>query len=207
MRNQLYIILFISAFLSGNSQSNFQKFNKLSSAKKWWVIFHPFKAKKALKISLEANRVSDSIRHTNLLDRDHAGGQVDAFRHAYWMARLKEEIGTRAARSLGKSHEKDNHKMFKKRKLEEGVLPDEISSEMDLYNNEIGLSLTSKGIKTPKKGLIYRVINAITAGKMKIIKKDKKGRFLTCNSLIIKSSALKGKWKNDKCLVNSNYQR
>lgn len=207
MKNRLYIILLFCVFLSGYSQSNFKKFKKLPTSKKWWVIFHPFKAKKALRISLEANRISDSIKNSNLLDGDHAGGQVDAFRHAYWMARLKEEIGISAARSLGKTHEKDNYRMFKKRKLEEGVLPDEISSEMDLFNNEIGLSLTTRGVKTPKKGLIYRVINAITAGKMKIIKKDKKGLFLTCDNVIIKANSLKGKWKNEKCLVNSNYKR
>jgi len=45
-----------------------------------------------------------------LLDGDASGGQVDAFRHAYWMARLHQEIGKRAAFSLGKSHEKENWK-------------------------------------------------------------------------------------------------
>ena len=44
-----------------------------------------------------------------LLDKDPSGGQVDAFRHAYWMARLNEEIGKNAAKSLGKAHEKENY--------------------------------------------------------------------------------------------------
>ncbi|WP_299618676.1 hypothetical protein [uncultured Tenacibaculum sp.] len=206
MKN-IFLIIFVFLITSGFSQSNFKKFKQLSSPKKWWVIFHPFKAKKALEISKEASRVSDSIRQTDLLDRDHAGGQVDAFRHAYWMARLRQEIGKPAARTLGKAHEKENYLMYKKRKLEEGIVPDQISSEMDLYNNDIGLTLTIKGCKTSKKGLIHKVANAIKKGKMKVIKKNKKGEFLTFDDKKIEPKSLQGKWKNNKCLVDSNYKR
>lgn len=202
--NKKIFLLFLLINSYGYSQSNYQKFKKLSGPKKWWVILHPFKAKKALRISKEAKKVSDSIRKTNLLDGDHAGGQVDAFRHGYWMAKLHQEIGKNAARSLGKAHEKENYQTYKKRRLEDGVVPDEISSTMDLFNNEVGLSLTTKGEKTPKKTLIYRVANAILLGKMRIIKKDKKGSFLTCNGKVIDKKSLKGKWKNNKCLVKSD---
>ncbi len=171
-----------------------------------WVLFHPFKAKKALAISKEANRVADSIKKSPLLDGDPSGGQVDAFRHAYWMACLNQVIGKNAARSLGKAHEKDNYKTYKKRKLEDGVIPDKISSTMDLFNNEIGLSLTRRNSKGSKKGLVYKVINAIHAGKLKIIKKDTKGNFLTCDGKIISSKSLKGKWKNNKCLISSKIE-
>ena len=198
------ILLFFSISISMSAQSNFKSFFKLSGPKRTWVLFHPFKATKSLKISKETNRVADSIAKTNLLDRDKNGGQVDAFRHAYWMARLRQEIGKRAARSLGKAHEKENYLMYKKRRLEDGTVPDEISSIMDLYNNEQGLKLISKGSKTPKKGLIYRIVNAILEGKMKIIKKDKKGNFLTKEGKIISKESLKGKWKNNKYLVPSN---
>ena len=168
------------------------------------MLFHPFKATKALEISKEVNRISDSIKKTNLLDGDASGGQVDAFRHAYWMARLKQEIGESAARSLGKAHEKENYLTFKKNQLEDGVVPDEISSEMDLWNNEEGLKLVSKNNTLPKDGLIFRIINAIQSGNMKIIKKDKKGFFLTCEGKVISANSLKGKWKNNKCLIASN---
>ncbi|MCH2033702.1 MAG: hypothetical protein MK202_09300 [Tenacibaculum sp.] len=206
---KLASILFCSFIVSVSSfsQSNFSKFKKLSSPKKWWVALHPFKAKKAYLISIEVNRISDSIKSCKLLDGDHAGGQVDAFRHAYWMARLTEEIGASSARSLGKAHEKENYLMYKKRKLEDGIVPDKISSEMDLFNNEVGISLTRKGNKTPKNGLIYRIINAILDGKMKVIKKNISGQFLTCEGKIISSKSLIGKWKNNKCLVNSNHGR
>lgn len=204
---QFIIAIFLLTGIGSYSQSNYQKFKKLSSPKKWWIVFHPFKAKKALEISNETNRIADSIRKTDLLDKDHAGGQVDAFRHAYWMGRLKQEIGASGARSLGKSHEKENYLMYKKRKLEEGVVPDKISSEMDLYNNEVGLSLVENRVKTSKKSLILKIIEAIKSGKMKVIKKDKKGRFLTCDGKLILKEDLKGKWENEKCLVASNYSR
>ncbi|MGB1043492.1 MAG: DUF6973 domain-containing protein, partial [Tenacibaculum sp.] len=133
-----------------------------------------------------------------------SGGQVDAFRHAFWMATLRQKIGKNAARSLGKAHEKENYQTYKKRKLEDGVIPDEISTKMDLFNNDFGLRLTRKGSKTPRKGLIYRIINAIHQGKLRVIKKDKKGNFLTCNGKIISAKSLQGKWKNNKCLIPSN---
>ena len=204
MKKVVFLFCVFAVSLS-YSQSNWESFKKLSPVKKTWVLLHPFKAKKAALISKEATKISDSLVSSNLLDNDKSGGQVDAFRHAYWMARLRQEIGKRAARSLGKAHEKENYQTFKKHKLEDGVIPDKISSKMDLFNNDFGLTLTRKGSNTPKNGLIYRIINAIKSGKLKIIKKDKKGNFLTCKGAIISKKSLKGKWKNNKCLVNSNY--
>lgn len=197
-------LLFFSISISMSAQSDLKNFFKLSAPIKTWVIFHPFKAKKSLRISNEANIVSDSIRKTNLLDGDASGGQVDAFRHAYWLARLKQELGKRAARSLGKAHEKDNYITYKKSKLEDGVVPDKISSEMDLNNNDEGLKLTEKKSKISRKNLILKIVNAIKDGKMKIIKKDRKGNFLTCDGKVISKEDLTGKWENEKCLVASN---
>jgi hypothetical protein len=202
-----FIVVFLFFCLTTSAQSNWQQFKKLQGAQKTWVLLHPFKAKKAFIVSREASRVSDSLRVSPLLDGDHAGGQVDAFRHAFWMALLQQQIGENAARSLGKAHEKDNYKTYKERKLEDGVVPDQISSEMDLFNNEVGLTLSRKDDNLPKKGLMYRVINAMLQGKLKIIKKDKNSNFLTCNNEVIPKKRLFGKWENNKCLVNSNYKR
>lgn len=190
--------------ISASAQSKPKNFFDLSRPAKNWVVLHPFKAKKALKISLEVQRISDSIKQTNLLDGDANGGQVDAFRHAFWMARLQQEIGKSAARSLGKKHEKENYLTFKKNKLEDGFLPDEIASIMDLHNNEEGLKLIKKGSEISKDGLIFRVVNAIKAGKMKIIKKDISKNYLTCDGKKIAKESLKGKWVNNKCLTSSN---
>ncbi|WP_299014851.1 hypothetical protein [uncultured Polaribacter sp.] len=201
---KVFFLLLFSITISLNAQTKPKSFFELSTPIKMWVLFHPFKAKKSYRIALETNKVSDSIAKTNALDKDKSGGQVDAFRHAYWLARLKQDLGEKAARSLGEAHEKDNYITFKKTKLEDGIVPDEISSEMDLHNNEQGLQLIEKNAKTSRKTLIYKIINAIKSGKMRIIKKDKKGNFLTCSGNIISKQSLKGKWKNNKCLVNSN---
>lgn len=202
--NKIIVFLFLFVGVNANSQSIYQKFKKLSPPIKRWVILHPFKAKRALKISKETRKISDSICKTNLLDKDPSGGQVDAFRHAYWMARLNEEIGKRASLSLGKAHEKQNYLTYKKQKLEDGIIPDKASMEMDLFNNSVGVTLTHRKFKTPKSEIIYRIVNAIRKGKMRIIKKDKKGRFLTCQGKVISKKSLKGKWENEKCLVKSN---
>ncbi len=197
-------VVFSCIFLLSISGFSQKSFFELSGPKKTWVIFHPFKAKKSLRISKETNRVSDSIKRTNVLDKDGSGGQVDAFRHAYWMARLRQEIGKSAARSLGKAHERENYLTFKKRQLEDGAVPDEISSTMDFHNNEEGLKLTTKRSKISRKALIFKIISAIKSGKMKIIKKDKKGNFLTCEGVKISKKSLERKWKNNKCLVSSS---
>ena len=202
--NKIAIIFLLSIVSTIHAQRKYTGFFELSTPKKLWVMFHPFKAKEAFRISEETNKVSDSIRKTNLLDKDASGGQVDAFRHAFWMARLRQELGKTAARSLGKAHERENYKTFKKRKLEDGIVPDEISSIMDLHNNEEGLKLISKDSDVSRKGLVYRIVNAIKLGKMRIIKKDSNGNFLTCDGKIISKEELKGKWKNNKCLIMSN---
>lgn len=203
IKKNLFLVT-VLVVMSTNAQSGFSSFFKLSPPKRAWVFFHPFKAKKSLQISKETNKVSDSIAKTNVLDGDKSGGQVDAFRHAYWLARLSQEIGERAARSLGKAHEKENYLAFKKSALEDGIVPDEISSEMDLHNNEQGLKIISENNSLSRKALIDKIVTAIQEGKMKIIKKDKKGNFLTCKGAKIDKTTLKGKWKNNKCLVNSN---
>lgn len=140
-----------------------------------------------------------------MLDKDGAGGLVDAFRHAYWMMRLKQEVGEKAARSLGKAHERDNYITFKKNKKEDGVVPDKISSEMDLYNNEEGLKLISKKSKLTRKAIINRIVIAIRRGKFMVVKKDSQGDFLNCSGEKLSKKEVLGKWKNDKCLEKSNY--
>ncbi|WP_299059123.1 hypothetical protein [uncultured Polaribacter sp.] len=202
MKKTLFILTLLCT-LQTFSQSKFKGFSSISNPTKVWIFFHIFKANRSLKVSIETNKVSDSIKRTKLLDGDGAGGQVDAFRHAYWMARLRQEIGEKAARSLGKAHEKGNYLTFKKMQLEDGVVPDEISSEMDLHNNEEGLKLTFKRSNITRKELIYKIVNSIKKGNMRIIKKDDKGNFLTCDDQIISKESLKGKWKNNKCLVTS----
>jgi len=178
-----------------------KQFKKLSCSEKWWVAGHPFVAKKSLKISEYARAITKEVKEEKLLKGEGNGDQIDAFRHTFWMANLTLEIGARRTKKLGKAHEKGNFKDFKKHQLEDGVLPDKISSEMDLYNNEVGIAVGKKSSIFELKSI---VIDIILQGNCKIIKTDKEGNFLDEEGKIIPSENLKGKWENEKCLVKSN---
>ncbi len=203
MKKRVFIIVLIFLSSQISAQSNWEKFRKLSCTHKTWVVFHPFKAKKASEISMEATKVSDSVAKTDLLDKDITGGQVDAFRHAYWTARLQQEIGKRAAISLGKAHERDNYRTFKKHRTEDGIVPDQASKEMDLFNNKVGLRFTQKGIPASQNELTQNIVDAILMGDLKVIKKDTLGNYLTCDGALIPSSALGNSWLNKKCVIPS----
>jgi hypothetical protein len=192
-------------FCCGNAiaQSNWQHFKNQPGPLKRWALLHPFKAKKAFEISLEVNKVSDSLSKLKVLDGDKVGGQIDAFRHAYWMAKLQTEIGKCAAKSLGKAYERGNYRSYKKNEKEDSILPDKKSSEMDLFNNNVGLSFSKKNDGRSVIGLQYKIINAILKGDLKVLKKDNKGNFLNCKGDLIESEQLK-KWENAKCLIPSN---
>ena len=202
MKKVWFFLLLFS--INSFAQTNIESFSKLSSPEKWWVVFHPFKAKKAMKISKDAIQVTDSIKQTLLLDKDKNGGKLDAFKHSFWMARLSQKIGKNAALSLGIAHEKGNYKTYKKGKLEDGLLPDKPSSEMDLFNNKVGVKIGSENNFSSREKITEIVISEIKNGKMKIIKKDNQGNFLTCDGKIISKELIKGNWENDKCLIFSN---
>ncbi len=206
MRFQLHFkivafFLFCTTLLVAQNGS-FVQFKKLSCAEKRWVVFHPFVAKKALQLSLEARTVTAEVKQQRILKGTGNGDQIDAFRHTYWMARLAQEIHWRKAKRLGRAHEKGNYRQFKKGKLEDDVLPDKVSSEMDLFNNDVGLDL---GKMNRRQELENEVIKLIKEGKCKIIKTDTNGNFLDEQNNIIPAEELKGKWGNRKVLVDSDY--
>lgn len=177
--------------------------SKVSSPEKWWVIWHPFKAKRALDISLTTLKITDSVGKTGMIGKDINGGHLDAFKHCYWMLALSKEIGEPAALKLGRAHEKGNYRAYKKGKLEDGHLPDSPASEMDLHNNKIGASLAKEHMVSEETQMVKLVIQALKAGKLMILKK-KGSDFLTCEGRVIPRDSLRGKWYNDKCLVPSD---
>ena len=203
MKSKILLSSFILLlfFTSSAQESNFKNFKKLSHPEKCWVIWHPFKAKKAHQISVEAREITELVKNDSILIGNGNGQQIDAFRHAYWMANLTQKIGWRKAKKLGKAHEKVNYKDYKKRKSEDGEIPDKISSEMDLHNNLIGIEIGKNKANSNIKQL---VIEAIKKGACKIIKTDNFGNYLDCNGNVIPVNELKGKWENNKCLINSN---
>lgn len=201
----LFCLLGLWACQETAGQSSISRWSNLSSPEKWWIILHPFKAKRALEISMKTLKVTDSVGNTGTIGNDINGGHLDAFKHCYWMFSLSREIGKPAALKLGKAHEKGNYRSYKKGSLEDGHLPDSPSSDMDLHNNEIGASLAKDQAALEETGMVEIVIHALNAGELVILKKTGSD-FLTCEGQVIPRDSLLGKWHNDKCLVSSDYR-
>ncbi|MFH0865020.1 MAG: hypothetical protein V1904_02410 [Bacteroidota bacterium] len=199
-----FLLFLFSASLNAQNNSVFKKFSQLSRPEKCWAFRHPFAAKKAWKITKNVLKVTDSIAGVKTLDGDQNGGQVDAFCHSCWMASLAQRIGWRKALKLGRAHEKANYIDYKKHRLEDGVHPDKASGDMDIYNNKVGAAIGKENKNVTGKDLQILIIDAIKAGKMKILKKDSLGNFLDEKNNIIPDDSMKGKWDNGKCIVNSN---
>ena len=202
-------ILAVAFFILGATENTFSQnvskgFFKLSCPEKTWVFFHLFKAKGCYKLSNEAVQKTQELKKDSILDGDLNGGQLDAFRHAFWMARITQKYGWRTATSLGKAHEKGNYKDYKKHRTEDGALPDAQSSQMDFLNNDVGIELGKNNPDDTKEELILKVKELITSGKLFIIKKDKSGNFLKCNGEKISDAELNGKWETPKCVLPSN---
>lgn len=168
---------------------------------KWWAVKHPFALKKAKKITIETKKLVNQLKKDSILFGNGNGDQLDAFRHAYWMARLTQEIGHKKAKRLGNAHEKGNYKAFKKGEYEDGAVPDKISSDMDFFNNDVGIEI---GKNTSVGATKEAVINAVLNGECKVLKMNNQGEFLTCEGEIIPKETLIGKWENNKCLVGSD---
>jgi len=199
-----YFLLFIILLFTSCSPKLSQSFKKISKPEKKWVFFHPFKAKKAFYISKEAEKTKDSIGNFGNIGRDNNGGRLDAFKHSFWIARLTQKIGKKAALSLGKAHEKGNYKSYTKRKLEDGYVPDKASSTMDLFNNNVGATFGIRYKKTSKKELVLHLLKALENGELKILSKDSLGNFLDCEKRVIPKDSLHHKWETKKCLAPSD---
>ncbi|MGD1848205.1 MAG: hypothetical protein ACFB10_22665 [Salibacteraceae bacterium] len=178
------------------------QFKQLSWPEKRWVCWHPMAAAKAQKISQEARFRSDSLLNSPVLDGDGQGGRVDAYRHAWWMARLAQEIGPRKAISLGKAHEKANHRAS--RKGQSDGWHDRAAMEMDLKNNQAGAALVAKGEAITHQELHQRILEAIQSGELWILAKDAQGNYLDCAGKPIPQSAWQGQWITARCLQASN---
>lgn len=210
MKNKILIflcsILLFTIPISSKAQNNglFKSFFKLSFPEKIWAITHPFIAKKAWKITKNAIAVTKEIEKDTTLDRDTDGGQVDAFRHTYWMASLAQKINSRKVRKLGLVHEKANYINFKKNQKEDNSLPDAANRDMDLQNNDYGIYIGNNNKNLDEKDLIILVKKAILEGKVWKINKNKKGESLDCKGDIIPLEKYFKKWDNPRCLVRSD---
>lgn len=202
----LLLILLLLSTVGWSQNSLFRSFASVSCAEKRWAMKHLFIAKQAWKITERVRIVTDSLKQRAIPDQDASGGKLDAFRHSFWMASLTKRIGARRALSLGRAHERGNYRDYKKKRFEEGDIPDKAAGEMDLYNNGVGSKIGTQSKGSYEKDIIEAILSAIHAGNMKIILKDAEGR--SCDSLMqpIPASAMKGKWDTPRVLVASDFK-
>ncbi len=207
MKSVLIIIILFIATQSQAQQSLFTAFMHLRFPEKCWVIGHLPQAKKSFTISLQVKKTVDSLANLHFLDGDAGGGQLDAYRHSYWMALLSSFLLAEDAKSLGIAHEKSNYIDFKKRKQEDNSLPDKTDSEMDLWNNDVGLRIGLQHPYVSIDSLQKIIVNALLSGEMKIIRKNKNGKAIDINNQIIPTDSLQHRWITPRLLVPSNFVR
>ena len=205
MKNILIFLFLLIQNFELFGQDERPSFRKISGPERWWAITHPFVAIKAKKITKKALSATEWVMQDTTLDGDPSGGQVDAFRHAFWMALLAQKMCWRKALRLGQAHEKGNYCDFKKGKMENGQLPDSMASVMDLFNNKEGAAIGCRNPQMPEDSLRQVVISSILQGKMRIILKNPEGKALTCDGIPIVWEKYKGCWQIPTCLVNSNF--
>jgi hypothetical protein len=202
---RIFIIYLFLTTTFAKAQKPTISFSKLTCPEKMWVILHPFIANKTRKLTNDAIKISNEMKMDSSLDGDASGGQVDAFRHGYWMALLSRNICWKKALRLGKTHEKGSFKKYKKGIAdEEGSRPDSVSSEMDLFNNKIGAALGCNYKDTSIDSLRIIVKNAVLSGQMLIISKNAEGIALDSLGKPIDFSGLENYWKVPKILVSSD---
>ncbi len=190
------LLILLNILVYGNGSITAVK-SKIAVREIIWGITHPFIAFKVKRLTKEALSITDSLQNHNILS-DRSGGQLDAFKHSYWMALLSQEIKAKKARKIGVIHEKVNYKSFKKNHS----VQDSAASAMDILNNEVGILLGSNNKLMSKKELITLTISYIKQGKMYIIKKDDKGNCLDKDNKIIDLSVEK-EWDKRKCIIGS----
>ena len=187
-------------------KDSIKQFLLLNFPMKNWIICHPFTARKANIISINAKKISEEMIFDPNLDGLFSGGQVDAFRHIFWMATLTQQIGAKRTRSLGEAHEKGNKSDFDNKTLEDNYLPDFISCKMDLLNNEIGINIGKANLHADYESLKEIIKFEIISGNAFIIKRNKNKEFLSQTNKILKEIDYNGKWFNPKTIVKSDFQ-
>lgn len=191
---------------SAQQKSRIQHFRELSRPEKWWVITHPFSAGRALEISLHARKMSKKMASHPLLDQDERGGQVDAFRHAYWMALLTQELNERRAWRLGYDHEKGNKRYFEKHQEDSlRKLPTAADCTMDMHNNEAGIEIGLQYPDASREEMQKIILKKLLKGHFIILKKDSLGYLLDCQGNRLHREDFENQWEIPACLVPSDY--
>ncbi len=183
-----------------------KRFKQMHKAEKYYILFHPAAALKAYPLTVLAQNKTQEMLKDKDLDTDENGGQVDAFRHSFWMALLTQEIGAKKARKLGKAHEKAAYEDYLRLQNEDGVIPDFKASFMDLKNNEEGIHIGEQNPEASPEALTQIIKKEILDGKLWKLKKDANGNYYDHFEKLIPFSEWHGKWVNDKALVPSDFK-
>lgn len=176
-------------------------YRRLSKAERHWVIGHLFVAKRAYRVSLEARDRATRLESDPRLDHDKDGGEVDAFRHAYWMARLTQAIGKKKALKLGEAHERGNYQDYLEGRVEETHLPDSMASVMDRWNNRLGASVGEGCMSFSQDQLQERIIDEILQGRARKLLKSESGDPLDCSGKRIDRT--QKAWRRETCLIST----
>lgn len=172
-----------------------------------WAAAHPFAAVKVKQISKKCYSIYKTDRSIiTELDNFSNGGKLDAFRHVFFMAAFSQKVKVKKLRKLGKAHEKGNYKQFLKSSVEDGEVPDSLSSVMDIQNNEVGFVNGRENKTVSLENLRTIIITKIKAGEAFIMKRKINGTYLDCSDALINPDLYKGKWNIPKCLVPSDYR-
>ncbi|MCA0430382.1 MAG: hypothetical protein LCH32_07755 [Bacteroidetes bacterium] len=178
------------------------KYKAISFQEFKWAIFHPIAAIKVKQITKKCNKIYFNPNLKLQLDSFESGGKLDAFRHIFYMAAYAQKIKIKKLRKLGIAHEKGNYKQFLKGSLENGELPDSISTVMDLNNNEIAFALQTKFKYLPLIELQNNVIKLINKNGAFVILRNELGEFIDCEGTKI---IYKKEWHINKCLIKPKF--
>ena len=204
----IILIIPLPIIASGqNSPGMIRSFWKISWPEKKWVITHPFISSKAFRSAKDARQLAQKLLNDSLLDADPDGGQIDAFRHAYWMASLSQKICWKKAVKLGEAHEKGNFRNFKKGRREELYQADSLRSVRDSKKSLAGTANGCRNREISSDSLKIVILDEIQNGNMYVLLKDRSGRFLDCNHQVLDTASFIGIWKIPKCLVASDKGR
>jgi hypothetical protein len=191
---------------SCSAQGIIKTYRQLSSIEKTWVCKHPVAALKIKKETKLTRKIVQELKQASVLDTISNGGQLDAFRHAFWMARITKRIGANKALKFGETHEKGNYEYFLKNIKEDNELQDSISCSMDLLNNKVGVEISKLKRSQTNEELKQIIIDKIRNGELFILKHNKENKPTDCeNKVIVKQTNDLKKWNVNYCLVASNY--
>lgn len=169
-----------------------------------WGISHPFAAAKIKKINRQCLTIYNQKELKTRLDSFNSGGQLDAFRHVFFMAAFHQKVNAKKLRKLGKAHENKNYRQFLKGEQQGEFRHDSLSMVMDLHNNEVAFGLKSSGTFVSLEELKETVIQTLYSGKALVMKRNRKGQLLKCDNSLLRPEDYGNSWYIPKCLVSSN---